>query len=142
MATKTKGYNNVKESMDKQISDNTKKEVLLQIAYNESNYNPSAKNPTSSASGLFGFIDSTKKKFGYGPTVSEQIAGASKLYDYNTTLLDSYTSKHGTRGKTEAQSLYGLWIRPQSVLNYLQTGKDNYKDKQGTSLDRIFSKMS
>ena len=30
----------------------------------------------------------------------------------------------------------------QSVLNYLQTGKDNYKDKQGTSLDRIFSKMS
>ena len=142
MTPKTKGYNNVKESMDKQISDNTKKEVLLQIAYNESNYNPSAKNPTSSASGLFGFIDSTKKKFGYGPTVSEQIAGASKLYDYNKKLLDSYTSKYGTRGKTEAQLMYGMWFRPQSVLNYLQTGKDNYKDKQGTSLDRIFSKMN
>ena len=50
--------------------------------------------------------------------------------------------KYGTRGKTEAQLMYGMWFRPQSVLNYLQTGKDNYKDKQGTSLDRIFSKMS
>lgn len=38
--------------------------------------------------------------------------------------------------------MYGMWFRPQSVLNYLQTGKDNYKDKQGTSLDRIFNKMS
>lgn len=140
--SKTKGYSSVKESMDKQISDNTKKEVLLRIAYNESSYDPLAKNPKSTASGLFGFLDSTKRKYGYGQTIDEQVAGASKLYDDNKKILSLYTSKYGTRGKTEAQLMYGMWFRPQSVLNYLKTGKDDYKDKQGTSLTEIFNKMS
>ena len=98
--------------------------------------------PTIIPKGQFGFLDSTKRKYGYGQTIDEQVAGASKLYDDNKKILSLYTSKYGTRGKTEAQLMYGMWFRPQSVLNYLKTGKDDYKDKQGTSLTKIFDKMS
>ncbi|WP_366762778.1 transglycosylase SLT domain-containing protein [uncultured Leptotrichia sp.] len=74
--------------------------MLLKIAYNESNFNSKVKNPKSTASGLFGFLNSTKQKYGYGDTIAEQVAGASKLYDANAKQLQSWISKYGTNGKT------------------------------------------
>nr|DAR76676.1 MAG TPA: hypothetical protein [Caudoviricetes sp.] len=38
--------------------------------------------------------------------------------------------------------MYGMWFRPTSLLHYLQTGQDDYKDAQGTSLEKIFAKMA
>ena len=38
--------------------------------------------------------------------------------------------------------MYGMWFRPASMINYLKTGKDNYKDAQGTGLSNIFAKMA
>ena len=35
-----------------------------------------------------------------------------------------------------------MWFRPASMINYLKTGKDDYKDAQGTGLNKIFTKMA
>lgn len=125
------------------IGDSTKANILTQIAYNESSFNPNAKNPRSSASGLFGFIDSTKNKYGYGDTPQEQIAGASRLYDQMEQQAASYIYQFGTRGLNKAQIMYGMWFSPRETLNYIKTGRfSNFKDAQGTSLRNIFQKMS
>jgi hypothetical protein len=50
------------------IQDPVKKDILLRIAEKESGFKVNAKNPKSTASGLFGFLDSTKQKYGYGNT--------------------------------------------------------------------------
>ena len=140
--TKNKSnYQKVKDELDKQIDDPIKKKILLKIAEKESNFNPNAKNPKSSASGLFGFIDSTKQRFGYGKSIEEQIIGASKLYDSMYSQLSYYVNKYGTKNKSLGQLMYGMWFRPKSLLNYLKTGNDSYTDAQGTGLNKIFTKM-
>lgn len=125
------------------IGDKTKADILTRIAYNESGFNPNVKNPKSSASGLFGFINSTKNKFGYGNTAEEQIQGASRLYDSMEQQAASYISKYGNRGLDKAQIMYGMWFSPREMTNYLKTGKfSGYRDAQGTNLQRIISKMA
>jgi len=42
------------------VPDSSKADILTKIAHNESGFRINAKNPKSSASGLFGFINSTK----------------------------------------------------------------------------------
>lgn len=124
------------------IGDKTKADILIRIAYNESGFNPNAKNPKSSASGLFGFINSTKNKFGYGSTPAEQINGASRLYNAMEQQASSYINKFGTRGLNKAQIMYGMWFSPREMLNYLKTGQfSEYRDAQGTNLRKIISKM-
>lgn len=141
--SKNKGtYQELVQELDKQIQDPMKKNILLKIAQNESNFNSKAKNPKSTASGLFGFLDSTKQKFGYGNTIAEQVAGASRLYDANSKQLQSWISKYGTNGKNYGQLMYGMWFRPGSLQNYLAKGQDSYKDPQGTGLNKIFAKMA
>ena len=135
-------YQKVKDELDKQINDPIKKRILLKIAQKESNFNPQAKNPKSSASGLFGFINASKKKYGYGNSVAEQISGASKYYDDFNKRLTWYINTYGDRGLNDTQLMYGMWFRPASMINYLKTGKDNYKDAQGTGLSNIFAKMA
>lgn len=125
-----------------QIPDSEKADTLVQIAKNESDFNVNAKNPTSSASGLFGFIDSTKQQFGYGNTAESQIEGASKYYDYLNDQVKPYINRYGNRGLNMRQIMYGMWFRPKSMLNYLVTGTDSYRDAQGTSLQTILHKMS
>lgn len=136
------GYNQVKQTIDKMIPDQIKKSILLKIAEKESNFNPQAKSKKSTASGLFGFIDKTKKLFGYGESMESQIAGASNLYDTMLNQLKGYISKYGTRGKSMPQLIYGMWFRPKSLLNYLATGTDNFKDASGVTLNNIFAKMA
>lgn len=124
------------------VQDSSKADILTKIAHNESNFKINVKNPKSSASGLFGFIDSTKQQFGYGNTAKQQIEGASRYYDYLLNLAQPYINKYGTRGLSKGQIMYGMWFRPKSMLNYLVTGNDYYKDAQGTSLHSILRKMS
>ena len=135
-------YQKVKDELDKQINDPVKKRILLKIAEKESNFNSKAKNPKSSASGLFGFINASKKKYGYGNSIAEQISGASKYYDDFNKRLTQYINTYGDRGLNDTQLMYGMWFRPASMINYLKTGKDNYKDAQGTGLSNIFAKMA
>lgn len=137
-----KGYSQVKETLDNMIQDPVKKDILLRIAEKESGFKVNAKNPKSTASGLFGFLNSTKQKYGYGNTAEAQIQGASNLYDANMTQLQQYISKYGNRGKSMAQLIYGMWFRPASLLNFLKNGYDNYNDPQGTTLNKIFTKMA
>lgn len=141
--TKNKSnYQKVKDELDKQIDDPIKKKILLKIAEKESNFNPQAKNPKSSASGLFGFINASKKKYGYGNSIAEQVSGASRYYDDFNKKLTWYINTYGDRGLNDSQLMYGMWFRPASMINYLKTGKDNYKDAQGTGLSNILTKMA
>lgn len=125
------------------VSDKTKADILTRIAYNESGFNLNVKNPKSSASGLFGFVNSTKNKFGYGNTPEEQIQGASRLYDSMEQQAATYINKFGNRGLNKAQIMYGMWFSPREMINYLKTGQfSGYRDAQGTNLQKIISKMS
>ena len=144
---KTKSYisSNYKGSIPtlihQMIKDKEKADILTKIAYNESGFNVNAKNPKSSASGLFQFTNATKQRFGYGNTAEEQIQAASRLYDNNLQQLQSMASQYGTKGKSLAQLMYGMWFSPQATLNYLKTGSNNFADAQGTTLNKIFNKM-
>lgn len=144
---KTKSYSssNYKGSIPtlihQMIPDKEKADILTKIAYNESGFNINAKNPKSSASGLFQFTNATKQRFGYGNTAEEQIQAASRLYDNNLQQLQSMASQYGTKGKSLAQLMYGMWFNPQATLNYLKTGNTNFSDAQGTTLNKIFNKI-
>ena len=144
---KTKSYSSsnykgaIPNLIHQMIPDKEKADILTKIAYNESGFNINAKNPKSSASGLFQFTNATKQRFGYGNTAEEQIQAASRLYDNNLQQLQSMTSQYGTKGKSLAQLMYGMWFNPQATLNYLKTGNANFSDAQGTTLNKIFNKI-
>ena len=144
---KTKSYSNsnykggIPNLIHQMIPDKEKADILTKIAYNESGFNINAKNPKSSASGLFQFTNATKQRFGYGSTAEEQIQAASRLYDNNLQQLQSMISQYGTKGKNLAQLMYGMWFNPQATLNYLKTGNTNFSDAQGTTLNKIFNKI-
>ena len=123
------------------VEDKEKADILTQIAYNESRFNINAKNPKSSASGLFQFTNDTKQQYGYGNTAESQIEAASRLYDSRLQQLQSYISKYGNRGKRLIQLMYGMWFNPYATLNYLKTGNANFSDAQGTTLNNIFNKV-
>ena len=132
---------NIPTLIHQMIKDKEKADILTKIAYNESGFNVNAKNPKSSASGLFQFTNATKQRFGYGNTAEEQIQAASRLYDNNLQQLQSAASQYGTKGKSLAQLMYGMWFNPQATLNYLKTGSNNFTDAQGTTLNNIFNKI-
>ena len=132
---------NIPTLIHQMIKDKEKADILTKIAYNESGFNINAKNPKSSASGLFQFTNATKQRFGYGNTAEEQIQAASRLYDNNLQQLQSVASQYGTKGKSLAQLMYGMWFSPQATLNYLKTGSNNFADAQGTTLNNIFNKI-
>ena len=144
---KTKSYSSsnykgaIPNLIHQMIPDKEKADILTKIAYNESGFNINAKNPKSSASGLFQFTNATKQRFGYGNTAEEQIQAASRLYDNNLQQLQSMASQYGTKGKSLAQLTYGMWFNPQATLNYLKTGNANFSDAQGTTLNKIFNKI-
>lgn len=123
------------------VGDKEKADILTKIAYNESGFKINAKNPKSSASGLFQFTNDTKQRFGYGNTAESQIEAASRLYDNNLQQLQSVVSQYGDKGKSLAQLMYGMWFNPQATLNYLKTGNANFSDAQGTTLNNIFNKV-
>ncbi|HEY5793415.1 MAG TPA: transglycosylase SLT domain-containing protein [Bosea sp. (in: a-proteobacteria)] len=75
--------------------------VGLRIANIESRMNPRAKNPVSSAGGLFQFIDSTAKGYGladrYDPTQASE--AAARLTNDNRNLLKQKLGRDPTPGE-------------------------------------------
>lgn len=124
-----------------EVATDEKADTLAAIAQAESGGNPYAKNSQSSASGMYQFTDATKKQYGYDDSIEGQHAAASRLYDDRSAQLQGYIQKYGTRGLSWKQLMYGMWWRPVSVENYLRTGSDGFKDKNGTTLQKIFAKM-
>lgn len=123
------------------IPDEKKATALVKIAAAESNFNPQAKNPVSTAFGLFQFIASNQRAYGYGKSIDSQILAASKLYDDEKNKLDKAIAKYGSRGHSYDELIYGMWFSPANTLSYLKNGNNNFKDGQGTGLKTIFKKM-
>lgn len=122
------------------------RQTLTEIAAKESNFNPTAKNAKSSASGYFQFINSTRKQ--YAPHLTkeqflnnpeEQISAAVKLLKANRNISSKFAN---LRGLSQLQIDYGMWFSPAALSQYLKTGKSNFKDPQGTSLMTVLNKMA
>lgn len=122
------------------------RQTLTEIAAKESNFNPTAKNAKSSASGYFQFINSTRKQ--YAPHLTkeqflnnpeEQISAAVKLLKANRNISSKFAN---LRGLSQLQVDYGMWFSPAALSQYLKTGKSNFRDPQGTSLMAVLNKMA
>ena len=59
---------------------------MMAIARIESNFNPAAKNPHSTATGLYQFIDATARRYGIDPRDPTQSAGAAALMAYQNRI--------------------------------------------------------
>lgn len=87
-------------------------EVLLTIAALESNFDPNAKNPRSSAGGLFQFIDSTAGDYGlsgasrYDPALAS--AAAAELVQDNAGPLTQILGREPTVGEYYLAHQQGL----------------------------------
>ena len=63
----------------------------LRLVNGESSWDETAANPSSTAEGLFQFLDSTRAQYGYGPTAAEQAGpGASYITDRYGTPSDAW----------------------------------------------------
>lgn len=134
---KKESNSNSKQQLSKTMDNlgitGSKKQTLLKIAKIESNYNSKSQSKGSSACGLFGFINSTRRKFSnlsrteFLNNVSEQIRCASQLYDYNKQFLIN----KGFNPSEEAIAL--TWLSPKWAITYLKTGKDSGSDAFGTT---------
>ena len=94
------------EAIDKQLDDpktylknlaGTDYEILYRIAYCESGWKETAKNPNSSASGLFQFINSTWKRYGQGDVFDP--------YNNINAAIDLYRAE-GTRPWDESRNCW------------------------------------
>lgn len=130
------------------IQDSYLRDMLIRIAGNESTYDSNADN--GSAIGWFQFMDDTRA--GLGNTMSRQefinnktaqIDLALDLFPQLINTLNQWRNKYGTKyidNLTDDQLLYGMWWRPQSVLNVITTGSDDFIDSQGTTLSDVLKK--
>lgn len=145
-----KGTTAFEKTMDNYLSkhpeDNNLRDTLTRIAKVESNFNPTAKNSASSASGYFQFIDSTRKQ--YAPNLTReqflsnpeaQVEAAAKLLKANRQISSKFSN---LRGLSQLQVDYGMWFSPAALTNYLKTGASNFRDAQGTSLITALQKMA
>lgn len=145
-----KGTASFNAAMDAYLSkhpeDAKYRQTLTEIAKKESNFNPTIKNSSSSASGYFQFIDSTRKQ--YAPHLTreqflanpeEQISAAVKLLKANRSTSSKFSN---LRGLSQLQVDYGMWFSPAALTSYLKTGKSNFRDPQGTSLMQVLNKMA
>lgn len=145
------GYLKFNEAFDKYLERNPQykdtKNILTAIAKMESNYNQGIKNPNSSATGYFQFIDSTRKSFSkvsrdeFIKDPNNQFDAAVKYYRQIQNTLKPYQDKIKRAGLTPLQVIYGMWWNPKSVINYLNTGSDSYlSTSDGMTLTKIFNK--
>lgn len=113
---------------DKKILEN----ILTPIAAMESGFTQNVKNPNSSATGYFQFVDNTRQNYSkvsrdeFINNPSKQFDAAISYYNDIWDMLKPYENKMKERGVTPLQAVYGMWWRPASMINYLKTGKDNY----------------
>ena len=127
--------------------DSQTRQILTNIAEMESRFNSKAANSRSSARGWFQFIDSTRRQLGNTQSQQDfmndtqgQINLAVNLYNKNKAKLAQYKDKITKLGLTPTQVAYGMWWRPESMINYLRTGTDNYQTSDGMTLSKILKK--
>lgn len=107
----------------KQSTGNNTNSVLDKIAYVESSNNPNAKNPSSTASGLFQITDGTWKKLsekynlsGDKNNVANQRKAASLLLEENTKILQNNLDRNPTDKELYLAHFFG----PNKALKAIQ----------------------
>lgn len=138
------------QQFDAYLRDNPQdadtKDILTSIARLESSFDPSAKNPSSSALGYFQFLDGTRKDYDsssreeFSNDPSKQFAAAVKHYRKLKKSLIPYESAYKARGLTPLQAMYGMWWRPKSFIEYVKKDKDNYVNPDGMTIEKILEK--
>lgn len=135
--------------VDQANADGVPPNIALAVAGHESNFQPNAQNPTSSAAGLFQMISSTGEAQGvtnpFDPT--QDIAGGvgllAKLYQQYgnwTTALEAYSDGQGA----VASPGYTPSTQTNSLLSYVNTftvpaGLDLSGSSAGLSLPDLSS---
>lgn len=138
---KLKGKKAISDIMDKLGIQGEKKATLLKIAKIESSYNSKSEAKGSSACGLFGFINSTRRQFSklsrdqFLNDPEEQVRCASQLYEYQKQFLRN----KGFNPSAEAIAL--AWFSPKWALTYLRTGRDDGQDVFGTTPSKYLKKF-
>lgn len=141
--TTTSNYTGaIPDLIHKMIPDKQKADILTNIAHKESGFKVNAKNPVSTASGLFQQTNANKKQYGYGPTAEAQIQAASRFYDDNLRKINSLVSQYGNRGKSLQQLMYAYWFNPKGAETFIKTGKDVVTDKQGTTMTNVLNRLA
>lgn len=148
------GHQEFQNQLDKYFTNNPQDEgyrdMLTNLAAMESSYNQYAQNPWSSALGYFQFVDGTRKRYNtmsrdkFANDSQEQIRVAiAHLKDLKNDIQRNIDTKTITdSGLTPLQLMYGMWWRPQSMYNYLRTGKDDFQTKDGMNIKKILEKAS
>lgn len=121
------------------------RQFLESFAALESGYNQGAKSKYSSASGWFQLLsdkwgDLTQEQFLKNPDV--QFDKTLEHYRWCINYLKRNVSPEDIKNSklTPLQIMYGMWWRPQSMKNYLITGKDEYVSPDGMDIYKILNK--
>ena len=148
------GHQEFQNQLDKYFINNPQDEgyrdMLTNLAAMESSFNQYAKNPWSSALGYFQFVNGTRSRYNtmsreqFANDPQEQIRVAiAHLKDLKNDIQRNIDTKTITNsGLTPLQLMYGMWWRPQSMYNYLKTGKDDFQTKDGMNIRKILEKAS
>ena len=139
----------LKQTLNSMGIEGQKRDFLMKSAYIESGYRLNSKASASSASGWFGFLDSTRNRFSdtsreqFLRSPQEQVLAASKLYDYNLAnlqnsgLLDIAHKKGISTNEAIAMS----WLNPSWARTFITTGKSIGADAFGTTAGKYLSKF-
>lgn len=99
---------------------------LLGLMNSESGINAQAKNPTSSATGLIQFIESTARSLGTSTAELRQMSPIEQL-DYVEKYLATQKANAGISGKLSAGDLYALTFLPaRASRNVLTSSGEKY----------------
>lgn len=119
---------------------------LTKIAQVESGFKTDIPNigGYSTSIGLFQFVDGTRKK--YSPNLTKEQFAKDPYAQIDAACrmardIQKQTKGKNTKGLTPTQILYGMWWRPESMLNYLNGVDDNYTSKDGMKLVNILNRI-
>lgn len=140
-------YQYLNQVIPENSPDSWMRGYLKDIAKLESDFDPAAYNKRSKALGWFQFLPSNISAYGsdiltFRSNPTMQIQFAQRMLKDIRTELDNYESEIKKSGLTPLQVLYGMWWRPKSMRNYLKTGKDDYVDADGNTLQNILNKAN
>lgn len=146
-----KGKKELSDLIDSMGISGDKKDFMMKVAYIESRYNSKATSNKSSASGLFQFVDGTRRSVLSGYTRSQflndpklQIQAASRYYD----RLLNQAKNNGTlqaglnKGYKTPAIIAGMWLAPAWARNYFVSGINNKADANGTSVRDYVNKYN
>lgn len=127
---------------------------LMDTAALESSYKLNSTSKASTASGWFGFLDSTKKtilkQLGVNATREQfnknpklQVLAATQLY-YNIIKQannQGVLQAAALRGFTQDEVVHAYWLNPTWAKNYFLYGKEGGADAFGTTVPKYIKKI-